>query len=54
MGEKAVKPLSPWGVVNEGTITYMGRQHVVYSLFGVAILDFMDLYKKFTYVNQES
>ena len=53
-GEKVIKALSPWGVVNESNVTIMGREHLVYTLFGIAILDFMDLYKKFTYVNQES
>ena len=32
----------------------MGRVHIAYDISGVAILDYLDLYKKFTYTNQES
>ena len=32
----------------------MGRSHQVYDIMGVANLDFLDLYRKFTYTNQES
>jgi DNA polymerase elongation subunit (family B) len=32
----------------------MGRNHQVYTLDGISILDYYDLYRKFTYTNQES
>ena len=32
----------------------MGRRHQVYDIKGIAGLDYLDLYKKFTYTNQES
>jgi DNA polymerase elongation subunit (family B) len=32
----------------------MGREHVSYDITGVAIIDYIDLYKKFTYVRRES
>ena len=31
----------------------MGRKHQVYNIYGVAALDYFDLYRKFTYTNQE-
>jgi DNA polymerase elongation subunit (family B) len=54
-GEKTAKRLSPWGWYKESNITGIGgRRHQVYELVGVSALDYMDAYKKFTYVNQES
>ena len=31
-----------------------GRTQILYNMFGINVLDYMDLYKKFTYTNQES
>jgi DNA polymerase elongation subunit (family B) len=54
-GEKAAKKLSPWGWYKESSITGIGgRRYQVYELVGISALDYMDAYKKFTYVNQES
>ena len=55
LGQKTAKRLSPWGWYKESNITGIGgRRHQVYELVGVSTLDYMDAYKKFTYVNQES
>ena len=54
MGEKWVKSLSPWNKVSEREIVIMGRTHLAYDIMGVSCLDYLDLYKKFTYTNQES
>ena len=54
LGEKWMKSLSPWNRANEREITIMGRTQIAYDLSGINILDYMDLYKKFTYTNQES
>ena len=54
LGEKWMKSLSPWNKVDEEEIYIQGRRNVQFNLCGVAILDYMDLYKKFTYTNQES
>ena len=54
LGEKAMKKLSPWGLVTNEEIFMMGRPHLVYDIGGVTVLDYMDLYKKFTYKAQES
>ena len=53
-GEDVVKKLSPWGYVNEENVYQYGRQQQKYDIFGVACLDYLDLYRKFTYTNQES
>jgi DNA polymerase elongation subunit (family B) len=54
MGEKWVKSLSPWEKVTEREIVIMGRTNLAYDIMGVSCLDYLDLYKKFTYTNQES
>ena len=55
LGDEYVKRLSPWGVVNEKS-AYVGKGESIlsYSILGISILDYLDLYKKFTYTNQES
>ena len=54
LGEKLMKRFSPWGLVSEGEIHIMGRTHIVFDVGGVTQLDYIDLYKKFTYKAQES
>ena len=55
IGDEYVKRLSPWGVVNEKS-AYVGKGESIssYSILGISLLDYLDLYKKFTYTNQES
>tara|TARA_Y100000592_G_scaffold66460_1_gene103308 strand:+ start:2964 stop:4424 length:1461 start_codon:yes stop_codon:yes gene_type:complete len=53
-GNKVMRELSPWNYVNHEEITLNGRPHNVFDLIGISVLDYMDLYKKFTYTNQES
>ena len=52
--EKELRRLSPWGNVTPRSVYKMGRSHQMYDIMGVANLDFLDLYRKFTYTNQES
>ena len=54
LGEKLMKRLSPWGLVTEGETYINGRKFTTFEIGGVTILDYLDLYKKFTYKAQES
>ncbi len=54
LGDDALKKLSPWKVVEEKSITRFQKESIAFSILGIAILDYLDLYKKFTYGNQES
>ena len=54
LGEKRMKRLSPWGLVSEQEVFIKGRAHKSMDIGGVTQLDYLDLYKKFTYTNQES
>lgn len=54
LGEDRAKDLSPWRVVNDRNITMNGRELLTADIFGISNLDYLDLYKKFTYSAQES
>ena len=54
LGEKEMKRLSPWGMNTENEIYIKGRRHLYYDVAGLTQLDYLDLYKKFTYKAQES
>jgi len=47
------KRLSPWKNVFAREVYKLGRTHQSYTLDGISALDYLDLYKKFTYTNQE-
>ena len=54
MGEKKMKLLSPWGLVSQDEAYISGRKFNVYDIAGLTTLDYLELYKKFTYKAQES
>ena len=56
MGEEYLNQFSPWGVVNGGTSLSLGynRTQNYYDILGVDTLDYLDLYRKHTFVRRES
>ena len=54
LGEKLMKRFSTWGLVTESEFFINGRKHTVFDVGGLTQLDYLDLYKKFTYKVQES
>jgi len=54
LGEGAAQRLSPFGILSERTIELMGREQVIPIIVGVTILDYMQLYRKFSFTMQES
>jgi DNA polymerase elongation subunit (family B) len=54
LGEAEAKKLSPWNRLSLREAMIMNREHQVYDLDGVATLDYIELYRKFTYSQQES
>lgn len=55
LGDEYVKRMSPWGIVNDKKAYVGGGTSIQsYTFVGISVLDYMDLYKKFTYTNQES
>jgi len=54
-GTTTLNRLSPWGLVSSHTKEgYMGREQQAWDIAGVSILDYLDIYKKFTFSNRES
>ena len=54
IGEAEARLLSPWKNTMAREIFIRGRKNFAYDLMGIATLDYLELYKKFTYTNQES
>ena len=54
LGESYAKRISPWEMINERKVTMRGNEEITYDIQGVAMLDFLELYRKYTYTNQES
>ena len=54
LGDKYTKLLSPWKLISDREIYIKGRKQIAYDIPGIACLDYLELYKKFTYTNQES
>ena len=53
-GEDVMRSLSPWMIVNERQVAMRGKEEITYEIAGVAIIDYLNLYKKYTYQAQES
>jgi len=58
MGEEWISQFSPWGIVEQRTTrtTAKGynREESFYDILGVDVLDYLDLYRKHTFVRRES
>lgn len=54
LGDSWAKKLSPWGFLQERNIEIMGKENQVYVPVGITILDYLQLYRKFAYTQQES
>lgn len=52
--EKELNSLSPWGYVYEDYELYNGERKLKYNIIGVNVIDYLTLYKKFTFTNRES
>ncbi len=49
IGADMVKKLSPWGLVREGNTTINGKKQQEYKLEGIEQLDYLEIFRKFTY-----
>jgi DNA polymerase elongation subunit (family B) len=54
MGPQYIREMSPWGMYNKKDLELNGRLHQKYEIHGITIIDYLDIYKKFTYTNRES
>lgn len=53
-GEKEANKLSPWNRIGFRHVQIMGRDHAVIEIKGIGGLDFLDLYKKFTFTSPDN
>lgn len=56
-GEPTLKKLSPWGDIKDATqkpSAFNPKPRPQYKIMGITILDYLEIYKKFTYTPQES
>jgi DNA polymerase elongation subunit (family B) len=54
LSDEMINKLSPWNMVEKRMIMRGDRTDVVYDIYGIASLDYLELYKKFSFSNQES
>lgn len=54
LGENRAKEISPWNMISDSTIDMLGKMQQTYTIRGICILDYLHLYKKFTYTARES
>jgi DNA polymerase elongation subunit (family B) len=54
LGETFAKKMSPWGIINERNTFIKGNEELHYDISGISQLDYLELYKKYTYTKQES
>ena len=55
LGENEARKLSPWRMVEAREVKMKsGEVKIIYDLVGIAVLDYLELYKKFSFTNQES
>lgn len=48
------KKLSPWNMLDEKKVDFKGKENQSYGICGISTLDYYQLYRKFTFGNQES
>ena len=54
VGSKVANRMSPWNLITSEQIIIRGRPNTYYTLYGIAMLDYLDLYKWFIPARQES
>lgn len=54
IGQEFANKLSPFNALREREVIIAGREHQVYDPVGVSVLDYMQLYRKFTFVMRDS
>jgi DNA polymerase elongation subunit (family B) len=54
LGNEMAKKISPWGIIEERSVEKYGVEQKSYIPIGITILDYLQLYRKFTFTNQES
>jgi DNA polymerase elongation subunit (family B) len=54
LGNSFAKQLSPWGILNQTNVEIMGKDNVIFTPVGITVLDYLEMYRKFAFSQQES
>lgn len=54
LGEDAAKRLSIWKTIRPRTYLVNGKEELEYELYGISTLDYLQLFKKFAFINLEN
>lgn len=54
LGEYQSRKLSPWGILKEEKLQIRDYEIQIFRPLGISVLDYLQLYRKFTYSQQES
>lgn len=54
LGTKSASRLSPWGLIEERDVEVFNKTVKMYTIVGISALDYLQLYRKFSFVMQES
>jgi len=54
LGNTWANNMSPWEIIRERTVRMWNKDQQLYDIIGMAVLDYQQLYTKFTYTKQES
>ena len=54
LGEEKVRLISPWKIVKGSKVTVQGREQQYYDIFGIAGIDYLELFRKYRGIGYES
>jgi DNA polymerase elongation subunit (family B) len=54
LGEEKTRFLSPWKIVKGSKVTVQGREQQYYDIFGIAGIDYLELFRKYRGIGYES
>lgn len=54
LGEDQAKDMSPWRYIYNKKFNMMQQEHITTIIEGIATLDYLELYRRFTYTTQDS
>ena len=54
LGDEQVRFLSPWKIVKGSKVTVQGREQQYYDIFGIAGIDYLELFRKYRGIGYES
>jgi len=52
LDDRLTRKLSPWNYIGERTAVLMGKDHTVYDMVGISVLDYIELYRKYAPAGQ--